>query len=998
MEQEMQTQSNRVKPFKAWYVSAVATASVGAAFSLIFLVWLIVNHIEIRTIGLQQEEALVAIKASLNDNPKQTELIPQIRALDLQFRRERLQRLALSSKSAYLLLASALVFLLGIKWAGQCQSKQPCPQPLGDESERQIREAVLSRRALAGGFFLLLACAAGFALSDRAPFDKARDAEPAWASAEEIAQNWHRFRGPEGAGVCTFADIPEKWDGASGEGILWKTPVPLLGFNSPVAWGDRVFCSGAHEEKRQVFCFDANSGKLLWTGDVPTVKRPEGEELDIMEDTGLAAGTMATDGRRVYAIFATGDLAAFNFEGKRLWHKNLGLPDNVYGHATSLETYRNRVLVQFDQGDSDDDKSKLLAFDGKSGKLVWEQTRPVANSWTSPIVVKVGAQDQLITVADPWTIGYDAATGAEIWRAELVGGDVAASPVYGGDMLFVIEPYAQMVGLRPDGKGNITETHIAWQNEDGGPDIASPVCDGEHVYHLDVTGLLMCIKVSDGSLVYEHELDEEFNASPSLVGDKLYMLDMNGTMHIGAAGKAFKALGQCSIGEKEKFVASPAFLDGRIFIRGSQNLWCIGRKNRQETGAQQSDQAQDARPAWASAEEIAQNWHRFRGPGGAGVCCLADIPEKWDGTSGEGILWKAAVPLLGFNSPVVWGDRVFCSGADEEKRQVFCFDAHSGKLRWTGAVPTVKLSGDEELEVMEDTGLAAGTMATDGRRVYAIFATGDLAAFNLEGKQLWHKNLGLPDSVYGYASSLATYRNRVLVQFDQGDSDDKTSKLLAFDGASGQLMWEQIRPVANSWTSPIVVKVGTQDQLITVADPWTMGYDPATGAEIWRAELVGGDVAASPVYGGGLLFVIEPYAQMLALRPDGKGNITETHIAWQNEDGGPDISSPVCDGEFVYHLDTMGLLMCIKVSDGSLVYEHELDEEFNASPSLVGDKLYMLDMNGAMHIGLAGKEFKALGKCPLGEKEKFVASPAFLDGRIYIRGTQYLWCVGSKDK
>ena len=170
------------------------------------------------------------------------------------------------------------------------------------------------------------------------------------------AQRHHRAA-PLPPAQC--AKIPVHRDGAGGSGIRWKTPIPLPGHNSPVVWRDRIFLSGANWENRQVYCIDAASGSILWTGEVPTA--PMGDNWpNVMEDTGLAASTMATDGVRVYAVFATGDLGAFDFDGRLLWHKNLGIPDNTYGHATSLEVWQDRVLVQYDQGFEEDGKSRNL--------------------------------------------------------------------------------------------------------------------------------------------------------------------------------------------------------------------------------------------------------------------------------------------------------------------------------------------------------------------------------------------------------------------------------------------------------------------------------------------------------------------------------------------------------------------------------------------------------------------------------------------------------------
>ncbi|MHC4751706.1 MAG: outer membrane protein assembly factor BamB family protein, partial [Planctomycetota bacterium] len=324
------------------------------------------------------------------------------------------------------------------------------------------------------------------------------------------------------------------------------------------------------------------------------------------------------------------------------------------------------------------------------------------------------------------------------------------------------------------------------------------------------------------------------------------------------------------------------------------------------------------------------------------------------------------------------------------------FDSLSGKLLWTGDVTGVPLKdGEEPLEVMEDTGFAAPTVVTDGRRVYAIFATGDVGCFDFNGRKVWEKNLGRPDSAYGYASSLAMYRNLLLIQYDQGGIEDEKSALIALEGFSGQIVWQTKRPVGNSWSSPIVVGIEDQFQVITCADPWAIGYDPATGVEFWRVNCLAGDIAPSPIYANGLILVIEPYSKMVAIRPDGRGDVTKTHIAWINEDGGPDICSPVSNGELIFLLSTDGLLSCYKTADGTMLWEQDIREDFQASPSLVGDNMYLLSWKGVMFVIEAGAEYKELSKCELGEDS--CGSPAFADGRIYIRGVENLYCIGNTD-
>jgi len=577
--------SNNAKTANLWYQCAVATSIVGGVFSLIILTLIVINYFQMSIILPKWEEKLEALKVEIRSKGEDKQLLLRIRQFDLQIRKYRIRGLNFSYKGTFLLFGSVAVLLVGAKWVSTFKKKVLAPQLRADSQDKQIRQAMWARWAVAAGLVILGLGALFLSIMPQIDFSRAGIEGTSYPSIEQISKNWPRFRGPGGLGISAYTNIPISWDGRTGEGIVFKSKVPLPGLSSPVVWETHVFLSGGDANSCEVFCFDASSGELLWQGNVPHVSQAGEEPFEVMADTGYAAPTVVTDGRRVCAIFATGDVGCFDFAGNRIWARSLGIPDSAYGYASSLTMYRNLLLIQYDQASAEEEKSKLIALDVFSGNTVWETKRPVANSWTSPIVIDVSGQSELITVADPWVIAYDPAKGAEIWRAKCVSGDAAPSPIYaGGDpalrepgLVFAIEPYAHLVAVKPDGRGDVTETHIAWMMEEGGPDICSPVSNGEVIFLLESEGLLSCHKVTDGTLVWQQDLRENFRASPSLVGDKLYLLSEEGVMFIIKVAAEYKELARCELGEK--CYASPAFADGRIYIRGLQNLYCIGDRD-----------------------------------------------------------------------------------------------------------------------------------------------------------------------------------------------------------------------------------------------------------------------------------------------------------------------------------------------------------------------------------------------------------------------------------
>jgi len=591
---------------RVWYQAAVGAAIVAGAFSLVVSVVMLVNHSskQAMNLGVLKDKPgpldsteLIALKKQLLVTPQDENLKQKAQSLDLQLREQYFRRLNIAHRGRYLLLVGIVVFLIGLKSAISLQASRPLPPSQAAASDTEVKYMQIARRATGIlGLFIVGSTLALFALRGESilpsvePVSQPSQSDQKipgstdvtadyFPTPQEIQKNWPRFRGPGGLGISAYTNIPTQWDGPSGKGILWKTKEDLKpGHNSPIVWENWVFLSAAdicEDPNLVIYSFNADSGDLLWN---KTYKHPrkEGEEIEIYEDTGCAASTMVTDGKRVYAIFATGDVYALDFEGNKVWEKHFGIPDSAYGYATSLAMYRNLLLIQLDQGEDDDDKSVLYALNGKSGQVVWQKKRPVAGSWTSPIVIQTDKNEQIITCSDPLVISYDAATGKELWRADIMGSDVAPSQVYANGLVFVVQPYDSLFAIRPDGRGDITETHIAWTAEDGIPDIASPVSNGELIFLLDTGGYITCYETRTGKKVWEDDLGEEFQSSPSVVGEHLYLLSLKGVMHISKAGREFVKIFQSPLGEPS--TCSPAFGDGRIYIRGEKHLFCIGKE------------------------------------------------------------------------------------------------------------------------------------------------------------------------------------------------------------------------------------------------------------------------------------------------------------------------------------------------------------------------------------------------------------------------------------
>ncbi len=385
--------------------------------------------------------------------------------------------------------------------------------------------------------------------------------------------NHATFRGYMGLGVSFHKNIPVEWDGPSGQKVKWKVAFSKPGYNSPVIWGSRIFISGGDKDGLVVACYDRNTGQLLWEKEVKDIPGSPATMPRVTEDTGLAAATMAVDGKAVYAIFANGDIVAFTLDGKKIWGRNLGVPNNHYGHSSSLQVWDHKVVVQYDTNT----KGRMLALNTANGETVWDVERPVHISWASPALIEVDGKIQIVTSADPYVSGHDLATGAELWKVEAMMGEVGPSIAFSDGLVFASQEYARTLAIDPKSVGE-----YVWEDDEYMSEVGSPVAHQGLMYMATSFGVVVCYDAKTGEKKWEKEFDNEIWSSPVIAEGKLYIMDKEGICHIMKADASGTIIAEPELGEQG--FALPAFADGVIYLRGTKNLYCIGKIAREASG------------------------------------------------------------------------------------------------------------------------------------------------------------------------------------------------------------------------------------------------------------------------------------------------------------------------------------------------------------------------------------------------------------------------------
>ena len=387
-------------------------------------------------------------------------------------------------------------------------------------------------------------------------------------------QFWPRWRGPSGQGWGSNHSYSDTW--SETENVQWRIEVPGQGNSSPIIWGDHIFLTTAYDggKRRSILCFRRSDGKRLWEAFAPVFK-PEGSH----SKNGHASSTPTTDGEHVYAYFGNHGVLAVDFEGKRLWHQDLGTFKTGHGTAGSPLLYRDLLIIFQDHGG--ESGSFITALDKRTGEQLWRTPRDATVGWNSPIAIRVGEHDEIIVSSQGRVQAYDPDTGKELWSVRGNTSEAIPTPVVGHGLIFCSSGRAgPTLAIRPGGAGDVTETHVVWKTPKGSPFVPSPILNGDYLYIVnDMSGVATCYEARTGKLMWQGRLGEArregFTASPVAVNDKIFFTNDNGETFVLKAGTSFALLHVNHL--NERVLASPALVDGHWYFRTERHLIAIGR-------------------------------------------------------------------------------------------------------------------------------------------------------------------------------------------------------------------------------------------------------------------------------------------------------------------------------------------------------------------------------------------------------------------------------------
>ena len=544
---------------------------VSGIFTLVIAFTMLFSLLQLKTIDPLNSPSLQSVKEQFDKDPDNRDKAEQVRAMDLMARKAYFSSRWQVETGSYLMLAGAVIFVFFQRLvAGNEKLPRPKPSEKPDISEEKIRY----RRYLviSAGVVVILAVISSFVLRSDLPAPGQtsktgkNNSEPVAAAVMELPGevNFPFFRGEGSRGIAGGTGYPKEWNGADGKNIKWKIPIPMHGKSSPVIWGDKLFLTGENGKDFEVYCIDKNKGEILWTGsgsDFPgaSAEIPEGDA-----EAGMSVPTPAVCEEGVFAIFGNGNLVAYNMNGKRLWAKNIGIPQHVYGYSSSLVIYNKQLIVQYDS----DAKVALIAFDVNTGDQKWETIRQGRPVNTSPVLASFDGVVQVVINGSPNVSAYDATKGTELWSLPGLKNDVAVSVAVNSNFVYAVANYEKLMAIRA-GK-NVS---VVWEDNTYTPDVASPVANEEFLFVADGAGSIACYKADSKEVIWENYFNDPFYSSAIIADNLVYFLDRKGIMHVVKAQGTYELVAESPLGEDTD--CTPAFSEKKIYIRGSKNLYCI---------------------------------------------------------------------------------------------------------------------------------------------------------------------------------------------------------------------------------------------------------------------------------------------------------------------------------------------------------------------------------------------------------------------------------------
>ena len=396
------------------------------------------------------------------------------------------------------------------------------------------------------------------------------------------AEDWPGWRGPRGDGTSIETKVPIRW--SASENIAWKTPAPGYGHSSPIVSGDRIFVTSCIEKeyRRVLICFDRATGKPLWQRDVV---KADLEKKHVLNS--FASSTPATDGEMVYVTFLEADrsadpeaspghmvVAAYDFDGNQKWLVRPGKFSSRHGYCSSPVIYQNKVIVN---GDHDGD-AYLVALARDDGRTLWKIDREnKVRSYVTPIIRQIDGRTQMILTGSKCVASYDPSDGRRHWIIDGPTEQFVASMVFNGELLFLTAGYPEhhMLAIRPDGRGNVTDSHVVWRTTKACSYVPSPIAVGTYFLVVSDDGIASCFEASDGTRHWMKRIGSHYSASLVTAGGLVYFTADDGKTTVVRPGVKYEAVAQNELGER--VYASPAISGGRILIRGESHLYCIGK-------------------------------------------------------------------------------------------------------------------------------------------------------------------------------------------------------------------------------------------------------------------------------------------------------------------------------------------------------------------------------------------------------------------------------------